>query len=142
MIDDAYWAKFPEVLSIDDLATITRKSKATIWRWLATGVIPAHQIGDRPNGSYVVYRDVFQHRLEEPELPYPLPAELLARFGEELTPAEVATLLGRHLDTVYAWFANGLVPGHRLGGSWLAYKREIVEMLERTSNQASDSSGK
>jgi excisionase family DNA binding protein len=141
LIDDAYWAKFPEVLSINDLATITRKSKATIWRWLATGIIPAHQLGGK-DGSYIVYRDVLQHRLEEPDVPYPLPTELLAQFGEELTPSEVATLLGRKRDTVYLWFADGLVPGHRLGGSWLAYKREIVEMLERTSNQTSDPSGK
>ena len=139
MIDDAYWAKFPDHLSISDLAKITRKSDQTVWRWLAQGVIPAHQVGR----AWIVYREVFQHRLEEPDVPYLLPLELLERYGEELKIDEYAEILGKAKDTLYLWLADGTIPGRRLGTRWLLYKHDVVQLLERTSNQASaDSSGK
>lgn len=139
MIDDAYWAKFPELLSISDLVKITRKSDQTVWRWLANGVIPAHRVG----GAWIVYRDVFQHRLEEPDVPYPLPVEWLATFDDELNIDDVMRLFGKSRKTAYTWLTDGEVPAHRMGGSWLIYKHEIEQLLERTSNQTSaDSSGK
>lgn len=137
MIDDEYWAQFPQVLSIADLSRITRKSEQTVWRWLGRGTIPAYKIAK----AWVVYREIFQHRLEEPDIPYPLPVDLLATYRDELTVSELSELLGKVENTTYAWIAAGDLPAHRLGGSLVVYKHEIVQLFLRTSNQPSASSG-
>lgn len=141
VIDDAYWAKFPEVLSLDDLVTITKKAKPTVWRWLHNGVIPAHQIGVSKAGTYIVYRDVFRRRLEDGPEAVGLPDELLAKYDDDLEREDLMALLGKSNLTIYKWLVAGLIPNHRLGATWYVRKSEFVEMLKRTSNQTSGSSG-
>jgi hypothetical protein len=131
VIDDAYWALFPEVLSIKDVSKIIRKLPKTARLWVAKGIIPAHRVGK----SWVIYKEVFYHRLENPNEPYPLPVEFLARFGEELGITDLEALLGKSNKAVYQWLHDGDVPGRKFGTSWLVYKGPFVQMLEQTSNQ-------
>jgi hypothetical protein len=131
LIDDAFWAELPEVLHTKHLTQITRRGAQTVFIWLARGILPGHRIA----GSWIVYKEVFQHRLESPNEPYTLPVELLARYGEDLSIADQALLIGRSKKTVYLWLRLGHLPARRLGPSWLIYKTPFVELLEATSNQ-------
>lgn len=133
VMDDQYWTEFPEVLSIADLARITRKTDPTVWRWLAAGQIPAHRIAN----AWVVYRETFRHKLEHPDLDAPLPYGFLSTFPEELAVPELAEILGKTPATAYRWLADGSLPGRRYGKSWLVYKHEIVQLLVTSFNQAS-----
>lgn len=134
VLDEEYWAQWPEVLSVGDLARITRKGTPTIWRWLPEGKIPAHRIA----GSWIVYRDVFHQRLVEPDTWDLLPLALLDRFPEELSVAELSDLLGKTRQTVWRWLADGKLPGvgSLYEGNWLIYKHELVQLLKRTTNQS------
>lgn len=146
MIDDAYWAPFPEVLTLEHVMTVTGKGKRTVWRWLHEGVIPGHQIGVSNAGTYIVYRDVLRQWMETPPEDRSgatvLPQGLLDRFGDRLEREDLMTLLGMTDRTILRWLLAGLIPSRRLGATWLVDKSEFVEMLERTSNQTSRSSGK
>lgn len=134
LMGDAYWAQFPDVLSIDQLARILRKSSVTIWRWLPRGQIPAHKIGS----MWIVYRDSLRHKIENPDAPYSLPVELLDRFDEELSASDLGQILGITKQTVYRGLNDKTLPGHQYEGHWLIYKSEIVQLLEQTSNQLPD----
>lgn len=131
VMDDEYWAAFPEVLSIADLARITRKTAPTVWRWLGDGKIPAHRISN----AYVVYRETFRRKLEHPDEDAGLPDQFLASYPEEISVPQLAEILGKTTPTAYRWLAAGSLPGHRYAGSWLIYKHEVVQLLARTSNQ-------
>lgn len=135
VIDEAYWAEFPDVLSMADLARITRKKHPTIWRWLAEGQIPAHSVA----GSWIVYREVLQHKLESPDVPYVLPVEFFKRFPEELSVADLATMLGKTQQTAWRWLADSKVPGRKVANTWLVYKHEVTQFLIDASNQKSKS---
>jgi excisionase family DNA binding protein len=52
-----------------------------------------------------------------------------------LTPLDVARLLRRHRGTVYRWLEQGLLPGRKVGGSWLVDAAELKRFLE-TSDAA------
>lgn len=42
---DALFEGQPDVLNIEDVATLFHRNKATIYRWIKTGVIPAYRMG-------------------------------------------------------------------------------------------------
>ena len=132
VMDDDYWAGFPEVLSIAELARITRKTEQTVWRWLADGKIPAHRIA----GAWIVYRETFRRSLEHPTEAPGLPDQFLTRFPDELSVPELAEILGKTTPTAYRWLAAGSLPGHRYANTWLVYKHEILQLLAQTTNQA------
>lgn len=134
VIDEAYWETKPLVLGVPDLAQITRKGEPTIWRWLKEGKIPGHHIA----GSWIVYREVFHHQINEPDANYPLPIDLLAKYPEELTVQELSELLGKTKQTIWRWLGNDRLPGvgSRYQGTWLVYKHELIKLLKETSNQA------
>ena len=46
-----------------------------------------------------------------------------------MKPREVAELLRIHLVTVYEWHKSGKLPGQRLGGTSLRFRRSDVEAL-------------
>ncbi|MDF1480348.1 helix-turn-helix domain-containing protein [Leifsonia sp. H3M29-4] len=133
VVDEEYWAAQPDVLSVRDLARILRRKEPTIWRWLQEGKIPAHRVA----GSWIVFREVLQHRVENPDERYTVPLEFLQRFPEELTVPELATILGKTKQTAWRWLGAGYLPGvgTQLEGSWILYKHELVRLLESTSNQ-------
>jgi excisionase family DNA binding protein len=54
-----------------------------------------------------------------------------------LTALEAAQLLRRHRATVYRWLEQGLLPGRKVGGSWLVNAAELKRVLE-TSDADSD----
>lgn len=128
VMDDAYWAEYPDVLTTAHLTKITRKKAITAWRWLNDGKLPGHEIA----GSWVVYRSEVRQKIEGQ--PVTLPYDFLARYGDELSVEELAELLGKTPQTVYKWLKADELPGHLVNGVWLIFKHEVCQKLEETWN--------
>ena len=132
LMDDAYWAPLPDVLSIAQVAKILRKGDVTVWRWLAAGKIPGHLLRDR---AWVIYKEEVRLKIENPDRHPVLPEGFLSGYPDELSPVELAEIIGKTKQTVYKWLGTGDLPGHYLDGNWLLYKSETTALLQRTSNQ-------
>ncbi|WP_256386363.1 helix-turn-helix domain-containing protein [Salinibacterium sp. UTAS2018] len=135
MPDRSYWTRFPQVLSVAEVAEITRVSDVTVWRMLNSGKIPAHRIAD----AWIVYREELQAWADNggESTKVNLPTKFLEAYSEELTIADLTTLLGKTQQTVYRWLAAGsLAPtGWRIGRKWLLHKSNFTILLENSSNQ-------
>lgn len=130
-MDDEYWSSKPDVLSPRQAAKIVKKADITVWRWLGDGIIPGHQIG----GAWLIFKEELRICLTEgPEKTPLVPVEFLSRFSDELTPAELAQLIGKTKQTTYKWLADGTLPGRQLHGHWIVFKSEVRALLEETSN--------
>lgn len=56
-------------------------------------------------------------------------------MDEILTPAEVASLLKIHVNTVYRLVEEGLIPGNKIGRTWRFIKKDILKSLSRRRNK-------
>lgn len=134
LMDDEYWAKFPEPLTLRAIATIVRVSETTVLRRLQDGTIPGHFIG----GSWIVFKGEFRTWLAGTRNE-PLPAlentDPLADYDEELGMSELMELFDKTKQTIRAWLGNKTLPGYKVAGQWTAYKSELRETLAKTLNQ-------
>jgi excisionase family DNA binding protein len=48
------------------------------------------------------------------------------------SPAEVADMLGLHVNTVLRWLASGKMPGRKVGGVWLVSDARLRAWVEAT----------
>lgn len=64
---DALFAGQPDVLSIDDVATLLNRSKATIYRWVKSGVIPSYRVGK----EWMILSSELRDALEKAATPAP-----------------------------------------------------------------------
>lgn len=135
MIDEEYWARFPDVLSRADIAQTLRKTQPTVYRWLNEGKIPAHNIA----GSWIVYKEALQYALENVDAPYQLPHTFLDSYPEELDIVQQAQLVGMSRQTTYKWLGDGALKGRLFHGSWVIYKSEFIQVLRETLNEKSSS---
>lgn len=134
LMDDQYWDKFPEPLTLHALATILRVSEATALRRLQDGTIPGHFIGR----SWIIFKGEFRTWLagtrNEP-LPAIANADPLAEYDDQLGMSELMELFDKTKQTIRRWLADKQIPGYLVGGRWTVYKSELREALARTSNQ-------
>lgn len=132
-MDPEFWDAYPDVLSVKDLAAITRKADITMWRWLNSGVIPAHRIGT----AWICFKSEVREWMDDPQKEYttvPMPDDLLAKCPANMNVAEVAALLGKTRQTVYEWLKAGVMPGRQTGVNWTVFKKELTELLRESSN--------
>ena len=113
LMDDAYWASFPPVLSQAQLCEITGKGEVTIWRWLKAGIQPGHQI----NTSWIAYQEEVRAKLLDNDRRPLIPEGYLSRFPELLTVEKLADLLGKTPQTAYNWMAAGKLPAHKVSSA-------------------------
>ena len=134
LMDDDYWAKFPEPLTLRAIATILRVSEATVLRRLQDGTIPGHFIGR----SWIVFQCEFRTWLagtrNEP-LPVGADCDPLADYDDQLGMSELMELFAKTKQTIRAWLENKTLPGYKVAGQWTAYKSELRATLAATSNQ-------
>lgn len=134
LMDDEYWAKFPEPLTLRAIATILRVSETTVLRRLQGGTIPGHFIG----GSWIVFKGEFRAWLASTRNE-PLPAventDPLADYDDQLGMSELMELFDKTKQTIRAWLGNNTLPGYKVAGQWTAYKSELRDKLALTSNQ-------
>lgn len=138
MPDEKYWLRFPQVLSVTEVAEITRVSTVTVWRLLNSGKIPAHRIAD----AWIIYREEIQAWADNGSEPLQVhsPTKFLDEYPEELSIEDLTALLGKTQQTVYRWLAAGSLDptGWRVGRKWLLHKSSFTVLLENTSNQRPD----
>lgn len=136
LMDDEYWAKFPEPLTLRAIATILRVHDTTVLRRLQDGTIPGHFIGH----SWIVFQCEFRTWLagtrNEP-LPADVECDPLADYDDQLGMSELMELFSKTKQTIRAWLENKAVPGYKVAGQWTVYKSELRDMLALTSNQRS-----
>jgi hypothetical protein len=134
LMDDEYWAKFPEPLTLRAIATILRVSETTVLRRLQDATIPGHFIG----GSWIVFKGEFRAWLastrNEP-LPAIEGADPLADYDDQLGMSELMELFDKTKQTIRNWLTNSVLPGYKVAGQWTAYKSELRDTLALTSNQ-------
>lgn len=134
LMDDEYWAKFPEPLTLRAIATILRVSETTVLRRLQDGTIPGHFIG----GSWIVFKGEFRTWLAGTRNE-PLPAlentDPLADYDDQLGMSELMELFDKTKQTIRNWLGNKILPGYKVNGLWTSYKSELRDMLARTLNQ-------
>lgn len=51
-----------------------------------------------------------------------------------LGPTEVAERLGTTKKTVYVWLRDGIIPGYRVGTTWLILRDELKDTLRNGAN--------
>lgn len=138
LMDDDYWTKFPEPLTLQAIATVLRVSETTVLRRLQDKTIPGHFIGR----SWIVFQCEFRAWLASTRNE-PLPAaekcDPLADYDDQLGMSELMELFGKTKQTVRRWLTDKALPGYQLAGRWTVYKSELRDTLTATSNQATSS---
>lgn len=134
LMDEEYWAKFPEPLTLRAIATILRVSETTVLRRLQDGTIPGHFVGR----SWIVFQCEFRTWLagtrNEP-LPADVDCDPLADYDDQLGMSELMELFAKTKQTIRAWLENKALPGYKVAGQWTVYKSELRATLAATSNQ-------
>lgn len=64
--------------------------------------------------------------------------ELFARYPEHLSIEELAEVLGVTKPTAYRWLQTGVVPGYKVGGSWVVLRDEVRDHLIAGRNVPGD----
>ena len=136
LMDDDYWAKFPEPLTLHAIATVLRVSEATVLRRLQDGTIPGHFVGR----SWIIFQCEFRAWLATTRNE-PLPAEVacdpLADYDDQLGMSELMELFGKTKQTIRKWLTENHLPGYQVAGRWTVYKSELRDTLALTANQRS-----
>jgi predicted DNA-binding transcriptional regulator AlpA len=133
-MDEDYWAALPDPLPVRDLATIFKIHEATVLRRLQDGTIPGHHIG----GSWIVFKSEVRAWLitrRNTPIDLVLDPDPLVDLPDELGMPELVTFFGKTKQTIRAWLRAGTIPGYFLNGRWTAYKAELRDTLDDTSNQ-------
>lgn len=60
--------------------------------------------------------------------------QLFEHVPPTLGPAEVAERLGTSQKTIYAWLRQGIIPGYKLGTTWLIIRDELKSTLRAGAN--------
>lgn len=60
--------------------------------------------------------------------------ERFAELPENLTIEQLAEVLGVKRATAYQWLNRGVVPGYKLGGTWVIYRDEVRDHLKKSRN--------
>lgn len=56
--------------------------------------------------------------------------EVFAPYPVTLTVEQCAQLLGQEPVTIYRWLQRGLIPGYKMGRSWVIYRDQLRENME------------
>lgn len=145
LMDDEYWAKFPEPLTLQAIATVLRVSEATALRRLQDATIPGHFIGR----SWIIFQCEFRAWLattrneplpvtaspEGAQTPVGEGCDPLADYDDQLGMSELIEFFGKTKQTIRKWLTDKTIPGYRVAGKWIAYKSELRDALAATSNQ-------
>jgi hypothetical protein len=134
LMDDQYWAQFPDPLSIQAIATILRLSETTALRRLQDRTIPGHFIG----GSWIVFQLEFRawlNTVRNVPVDDDLPDDLLADYDEELGMSELMEFFGKTKQTIRRWLVEKHIPGYLINGRWVSYKTELRAALAASLNQ-------
>ena len=67
--------------------------------------------------------------------------ELFEGLPRHLTVEELAGVLGVGKQTAYIWLSRGLVPGYKIGGSWVIVRDEVRDHLAALRNVPLDEEG-
>jgi len=60
--------------------------------------------------------------------------DLFAGLPPRLNVGQTAELLGVSETTIYTWLAEGVLPGHKVGGKWVLITNAIKEVVASGSN--------
>ena len=60
--------------------------------------------------------------------------QLFEQDPPTLGPAEVAERLGTTQKTIYAWLRQGIIPGYKVGTTWLIIRDELKDSLRQGAN--------
>jgi len=134
LMDDEYWTSLPDPIPVRALAAAFKVHDDTVLRRLKDGTIPGHYIG----GSWIVFKsEVRAWLLTQRNTPLELDVDddPLSELPDELGMAELVELFGKTKQTIRSWLRAGTIPGYFLAGRWIAYKHEIRQLLDATSNQ-------
>lgn len=76
---------------------------------------------------------------------WPIMTDHLEQFFEDyparLDAADVATILGVTQQVVYQWLKKGIIPGYKVGSSWLILRDELRDMMRASSNSRTATAG-
>ncbi|THG29294.1 helix-turn-helix domain-containing protein [Naasia lichenicola] len=136
MMDDSLLGHDATV-SVNDVAIALNVSRDTAYKWISTGLVPAHRIGP----SWVIFADEVRawlhtrsNQLIASEIS--LEVDLLADYPDQLTYRDLMQLLGRSKKTIYSWLENGIIPAYRVESRWVTHKIDLARLLSSSSNQA------
>lgn len=61
--------------------------------------------------------------------------DLFAGLPRRLTVEQLADVLGVETATAYIWLQRGLIPGYKIGRSWLVLRDEVRDHLAANRNR-------
>lgn len=61
---------------------------------------------------------------------------LFANDPDSIGPSEVAARLGVTTRSVYTWLRDGLIPGYKIGSSWIVVTEELKDTIRAGRNGA------
>jgi excisionase family DNA binding protein len=80
---DELFARLPERLSVEQLATALGVKAPTAYRWLQEGLVPAYRIGGGGRPSWLILRDEVRDHLKSlRNIPDDPPGQLVVSGGE------------------------------------------------------------
>jgi len=132
--EEDYWAEFPDTLLTADVAKIIRTGVGAVRARLHAGTIPGYHLG----GSWIMFKSEIRAWLasasNKPQPPSPA-VDILADYPDELNHRDLAQLLRKSKQTVYAYLERGVIPGAFVGGRWVVHKWQVRDCLIEASNQ-------
>jgi excisionase family DNA binding protein len=133
--DDSYWATYPDILTVAEVAKILRVKKPSVFLRLKNGTIPAHQI----SGSWIIFKAEVRAWLDstsnQAASNVPAEVDVLDSYPDELSYRDLMVLFGKTKQTIYAWLHNGDIVGSDIGGRWVVLKAQLRQQLRLSSNQ-------
>jgi excisionase family DNA binding protein len=64
--------------------------------------------------------------------------ELFEPYPEHLTVPELAKVLGVRPSTAYRWLQTGIVPGYKVGTTWVILRDEVRDLVASGRNLPGD----
>lgn len=122
-------------MTVADLSRIFGLDEKTVRKHLGNGTIPAYRV----RHHWLIFTAEVRALFDDPEKPADSTAaiDILASYGETITPREIQALFQSSRQTINLWLKQGILPGYWIGTRWLIHTHQLRHALIAYSNQNS-----
>ncbi len=120
-------------MTVADLSRIFGLDEKTVRKHLTSGTIPAYRV----RHHWLIFTAEVRALFDDPEKPADStsPIDILAGYGETITPRELQALFQSSRQTINLWLKQGILPGYWIGTRWLIHTHQLRHALTAYSNQ-------
>jgi excisionase family DNA binding protein len=124
-------------MTVADLSRILDLDEKTVRKHLTSGTIPAYRV----RHHWLIFTAEVRALFDDPEktADSTSPIDILAGYGETITPRELQALFQSSRQTINLWLKQGILPGYWIGTRWLIHTHQLRHALTAYSNQRSQS---